>query len=65
MACSKLNITPKNCVYIGDHPKDIQAGINAGTRTIGCLYGYSITKESNSFNIPLVKNADNIIELIK
>ena len=65
LACSKLNITPKNCVYIGDHPKDIQAGINAGTQTIGCLYGYSITKESNSFNIPLVKNADSIIELIK
>ena len=64
LACSKLNINPINCIYIGDHPKDIEAGKNAGTKTIGCEYGYSLLKKSDYDETPIVKNAIEIIPLI-
>ncbi len=41
-----LNLTPENCVYIGDHIRDIQAGKAAHMRTILAGYGY-IPPEDN------------------
>lgn len=35
-----LNLTPQNCVYVGDHIRDIQAGKSANMRTILAGYGY-------------------------
>jgi len=64
LACSKLNINPKNCVYIGDHKKDLEAGINAGAKTIGCMYGYSLSKNENYDGSMLVEKAIEIINLI-
>ena len=64
LACSKLNINPKNCVYIGDHKKDLEAGINAGAKTIGCMYGYSLSKNENYDGSMLVEKAIEIIDLI-
>lgn len=64
MACSKLNINPNNCVYIGDHKKDLEAGINAGAKTIGCMYGYSLSKNENYDGSMLVEKAIEIIDLI-
>ncbi len=40
LACKNLNIKPENCVYVGDHIRDIQAGNNAGMLTILAGYGY-------------------------
>ena len=40
LACRKLGVEPRNSIYIGDHPRDIQAGLNAGSTTIAALYGY-------------------------
>ena len=40
LACSELKAKPENCIYVGDHLRDIQAGLNAGTTTIAALYGY-------------------------
>ncbi|NHJ48882.1 MAG: HAD family hydrolase [Asgard group archaeon] len=34
-----LNVSPKDCVYIGDSPSDIKAGKSAGTLTIAVLTG--------------------------
>ena len=39
-ACNKLGIAPDHCIYVGDHRRDIEAGINANTTTIAALYGY-------------------------
>lgn len=39
-ACEKINISPQNCIYIGDAERDIQAGKAAGMWTIGALFGY-------------------------
>ena len=40
LACEKLGVTPENCIYVGDHIRDIQAGNNAGMITILASYGY-------------------------
>ena len=64
-ACSKLSINPSETIYIGDHPKDLEAGISAGTKTIGCRYGYSLT-DCNVFDgADLVDSAQEIISLIQ
>ena len=40
LACNQLGIEPTNTVYIGDHLRDIEAGLRAGTTTIAAGYGY-------------------------
>ena len=40
LACNQLGVKPKNTVYIGDHLRDIEAGLSAGTTTIAAGYGY-------------------------
>jgi phosphoglycolate phosphatase len=39
-ACNLLQVDPKNCVYIGDAKRDIDAGNSANMTTITALYGY-------------------------
>tara|TARA_A100001015_G_scaffold319255_1_gene441597 strand:- start:8845 stop:9504 length:660 start_codon:yes stop_codon:yes gene_type:complete len=40
LACSQIKIAPSDCIYIGDHIRDIQAGKSAGMRTIAAGWGY-------------------------
>lgn len=40
LATELLNVEPKNCIYIGDHVRDIEAGRRAGMTTIAARYGY-------------------------
>ena len=40
LACSQINIAPADCIYIGDHIRDIQAGKSAGMLTIAAEWGY-------------------------
>lgn len=40
LACSELSLSPSECIYIGDHIRDIQAGRSAGMRTIAAGWGY-------------------------
>lgn len=40
LACKQLNISPEDAVYVGDHPRDIDAGRNAKMYTILAGYGY-------------------------
>lgn len=39
-ACKLTNSQPEECVYIGDARRDIEAGQNAGMKTIIAEYGY-------------------------
>lgn len=45
-ACSVLNISPSECVYVGDSIDDITAGNLAGVVTVGALFGY-VPKNQN------------------
>ena len=40
LACRRIGIEPEQALYAGDHRRDIEAGRNAGMRTIACAYGY-------------------------
>jgi len=40
LAADKINIEAKNCWYLGDHIRDIEAGRAANMFTIATLYGY-------------------------
>jgi len=39
-ACELTAVKPEQCVYIGDAQRDIEAGQNAGMKTIIAQYGY-------------------------
>lgn len=39
-ACEQINHLPEQCLYVGDHARDIEAGKNANMQTIAALYGY-------------------------
>jgi len=64
LACKKIGVNPLDSVYIGDHPNDLIAGKNAGTKTIGCLYGYSLDKNETYSGSILVNKADEIIKAL-
>ena len=65
LACKKLNISPNDTIYLGDHLNDLRAGIAAGTKVIGCLYGYSLDEDSlKSDSYTYVKNVSEIISHI-
>ena len=40
LACSKIATAPQDCLYVGDHVRDIDAGRAAGTRNIAAAWGY-------------------------
>jgi N-acetyl-D-muramate 6-phosphate phosphatase len=39
-ALDRCSVQPPECVYIGDDPRDMQAGRAAGVRTVAAAYGY-------------------------
>lgn len=39
-ACQEIALKPEECLYVGDHARDIQAGKNANMKTIAAAYGY-------------------------
>lgn len=40
LGCAEINCPPENCLYIGDHKRDIDAGRDAGCKTMAAAYGY-------------------------
>lgn len=45
-AAGVLGVKPENCVYVGDHLRDIDAGRNAGMSTVAAAWGYVLEGES-------------------
>ena len=46
LACSEISLAPSDCLYVGDHLRDIEAGRAAGTRNIAAAWGY-IERDEN------------------
>jgi phosphoglycolate phosphatase len=40
LACSQLKLPPENVLYVGDHPRDIEAARNAGMPGVAVGWGY-------------------------
>jgi phosphoglycolate phosphatase len=49
LAAEQCNVQPKNCIYIGDHRRDIEAAHAAGMVPIAVSYGY-LTADDNPHN---------------
>ena len=39
-ACRDIKLSPQQCLYVGDHARDIEAGKRANMDTIAAAYGY-------------------------
>lgn len=69
LACETLKVTPQNCLYIGDHRRDIQAGIAAQMSTVIAEYGYLSPQdlgELESWGADFtVATPDKLVALIK
>ena len=40
LAAAHLRLNPAHCLYLGDAPRDIEAGNRAGMHTVACGWGY-------------------------
>lgn len=40
LACARLGKNSRHCIYVGDHPRDIDAGRAADMLTVAAAYGY-------------------------
>lgn len=56
LAAQKMNVSPENCLMIGDTTVDIRAGKAAGAQTLGVLCGFGEEPELKHFG------ADDIVE---
>ncbi len=56
-ACEQIDIAPEACLYVGDAERDMQAGKNAGMKTVLVAWGY-IHADDNTAEWP----ADSIID---
>ncbi|HET8730127.1 MAG TPA: HAD-IA family hydrolase, partial [Moraxellaceae bacterium] len=45
-AAHVLGVAPADCVYVGDHRRDIEAGRNAGMVTVAAAWGYILEGET-------------------
>lgn len=45
LACEQAGVEAKNCLYVGDAERDIQAGRAAGMKTVAARYGYLLAHE--------------------
>jgi len=44
-ACTVMNVSASNCIYVGDDERDIIAGASAGMSTIAVSWGYGKPEE--------------------
>jgi len=65
--CMILSLAPSECLYIGDHLRDIQAGNAAGMDTATALWGYIADHEQpNKWGANFMLNTPNgLLNLVK
>ncbi|WP_026472234.1 HAD family hydrolase [Alkanindiges illinoisensis] len=68
LAASQLGLAPEQIIYVGDHPRDIEAGRAAGMPTVLAAYGYLPPDHRDDLDAwhanHIVYNVDELIELI-
>lgn len=64
-AANRLQIDPKDCWYVGDDLRDIQAGKAAGMATIAAAWGYCGHTEPDGWNADALAHAPlQLLELL-
>lgn len=66
MACQALNVTPQDCVYVGDAERDVIAGKAAGMKTVVAMFGYIATHDTPHLwgADAMVASANDLLPLI-
>lgn len=62
-ACEQIGVKPANCIYVGDAERDMQAGKNAGMKTVVANWGY-IAAEDKTEEWPHDARIDTPLELL-
>lgn len=67
LACNKVACKPEEALYIGDHKRDIDCGISAGSPTIAVTFGYTKPDDDiASWNANhIAHNSDDIWSIIQ
>jgi phosphoglycolate phosphatase len=62
-----LNLAPSQCIYVGDHERDIRAGNAAGMDTAAALWGYIANNDDpNNWNARyLVSKPEGLMSLVR
>lgn len=65
-AAHSLATPAQQCIYIGDHLRDIEAGRNAGMKTVAAAFGYiEQNSDVNQWGADyIVKNSLELVELL-
>lgn len=61
LAAKQLNLAAEDCIYVGDHPRDIDAGRHAQMLTILAAYGYLPFQYKDDLN---AWQADHIVHTV-
>lgn len=62
----ELNVSPEDCLYIGDTNTDMKTGISANMNTIGVTWGFRSREELENYNPKYVVDHPNeIINIIE
>lgn len=65
-AAQKMNVTPENCLMIGDTTVDIRAGRSAGAQTIGVLCGFGEEPELKKMGADLIlKDTPALLDVLR
>ncbi|WP_230658652.1 HAD family hydrolase [Psychrobacter sp. I-STPA10] len=51
LACQQLGVEPSQCIYVGDHVRDIEAGNRAGMITVLASYGYIPPEDKDDLSV--------------
>ena len=61
LAAKQLNLAAEDCIYVGDHPRDIDAGRHSQMPTILAAYGYLPLQYKDDLN---AWQADHIVHTV-
>ncbi len=66
LAAQKMNMSPENCLMIGDTTVDIRAGKSAGAQTVGVLCGFGEEAELNQMGADMIlEDTTKLLGLLK
>jgi N-acetyl-D-muramate 6-phosphate phosphatase len=66
LAAQKMNVSPEDCLMIGDTTVDIRAGKSAGAQTVGVLCGFGEEPELKKMGADLIlSDTPKLLEVLK
>ena len=65
LAAKKMNVSPENCLMIGDTTVDIRAGKSAGAQTVGVLCGFGEEPELQKMGADVIlKDTTKLMDIL-